>query len=837
MVSVTTQHFDNARTGWNQHETTLTVGNVGRLHKIFDLSVDGQVYAQPLYMEQILFPGKGVRNAVYVATENDTVYCWDADAPQSLIWQKSLLTAGELPLDDGDIAGCNNIAPKVGITSTPVIDPQTNTLYVVSKTKRLAARQTTFHHFLHAIDIVSSNDRAGSPVEIFAKAPGWGGTGEVGGRDGQGNVIFLSQWALNRSGLLLQNNILYLGFGSHCDAHLGDYHGWIMSYDATTLQQLKVFCASPDSSGGGIWQGGIGAAGDGNAIYFTTGNAEPVGFKFGNLQDGQHQSWIGDFSGAGHAQVLFYYKGDGNWWLGDIQAGVIHWSLVSQSAGFGNLLDGSHPIWIGDFSGVGHAQVLFYYKGDGHWWLGNMAGGQLQWSLVSQSGGFGNLLDGQHPIWIGDFSGVGHTQVMFYYSGDGHWWLGNMAGGQLNWSLVNDNAAFGNLLDGQHPVWFGDFTGAGHAEILFYYAGDSHWWLGDMAGGQLHWSLVSQSAGFGSLLDGNHPIWIGNFTGGGHLQLMFYYSGDGHWWLGDMAGGQLKWGLVSQSAGFGNLLDGQHPIWIGNFSGGNQSQVMFYYSGDGHWWLGSMVEGQLQWSLIVPQNLGNTALKLTPELQVASWFTPADQEIANAHDWDFGSGGVLLLPDTAAGGPHANLLVTCGKDGDIFLLDRNNLGGYSGPGGNNSNAVDTVPIQPGVPKTSQPGIWGGPAYYQEPGGELVFYCGNGGKLTAFAVSRAGGTLTPATSTPAAFPAEGGTTPVVSSNGLAARTGVVWAVARRDGNGRLHLHAYDAGNLGNKLIELDCGAWANSNGGAFIEPTVVNGKVYVGSDDGVTVFGL
>ena len=580
MVSVTTQHFDNARTGWNQHETTLTVGNVGRLHKIFDLSVDGQVYAQPLYMEQILFPGKGVRNAVYVATENDTVYCWDADAPQSLIWQKSLLTAGELPLDDGDIAGCNNIAPKVGITSTPVIDPQTNTLYVVSKTKRLAARQTTFHHFLHAIDIVSSNDRAGSPVEIFAKAPGWGGTGEVGGRDGQGNVIFLSQWALNRSGLLLQNNILYLGFGSHCDAHLGDYHGWIMSYDATTLQQLKVFCASPDSSGGGIWQGGIGAAGDGNAIYFTTGNAEPVGFKFGNLQDGQHQSWIGDFSGAGHAQVLFYYKGDG------------------------------------------------------HWWLGNMAGGQLQWSLVSQSGGFGNLLDGQHPIWIGDFSGVGHTQVMFYYSGDGHWWLGNMAGGQLNWSLVNDNAAFGNLLDGQHPVWFGDFTGAGHAEILFYYAGDSHWWLGDMAGGQLHWSLVSQSAGFGSLLDGNHPIWIGNFTGGGHLQLMFYYSGDGHWWLGDMAGGQLKWGLVSQSAGFGNLLDGQHPIWIGNFSGGNQSQVMFYYSGDGHWWLGSMVEGQLQWSLIVPQNLGNTALKLTPELQVASWFTPADQEIANAHDWD-----------------------------------------------------------------------------------------------------------------------------------------------------------------------------------------------------------
>ena len=711
-------------------------------------------------MEQILFPGKGVRNAVYVATENDTVYCWDADAPQSLIWRKSLLAPGELPLVDGDIAGCNNIAPKVGITSTPVIDPQTNTLYVVSKTKRSAARQTTFHHFLHAIDIVSSNDRAGSPVEIFAKAPGWGGTGEVGGRDGHGNVIFLTQWALNRPGLLLQNNILYLGFGAHCDKHLGDYHGWIMSYDATTLQQLKVFCASPDSSGGGIWQGGIGVAGDGRAIYFTTGNAEPVGFKFGNLQDGQHQSWIGDFSGTGHEQVLFYYKGDGNWWLGDIQAGVIHWSLVSQSGGFGNLLDGQHPIWIGNFSGGnqsqvmfyysgdghwwlgsmvegqlqwglvnnnaafgnlldgqhpvwfgdftdGHVQILFYYKGDGNWWLGNMTGGQLQWSLVSQSGGFGNLLDGQHPIWIGDFSRVGHMQVMFYYSGDGnwwlgdiqagvihwslvsqsggfgnlldgqhpiwignfsggnqsqvmfyysgdrHWWLGSMVEGQLQWGLVNNNAAFGNLLDGQHPVWFGDFTGAGHVQILFYYKGDGNWWLGNMTGGQLQWSLVSQSGGFGNLLDGQHPIWIGDFSRVGHMQVMFYYSGDGNWWLGDIQAGVIHWSLVSQSGGFGNLLDGQHPIWIGNFSGGNQSQVMFYYSGDGHWWLGSMVEGQLQWGLVVPQNLGNTALKLTPELQVASWFTPADQEIANVNDWDFGSGGVLLLPDTVAGGPHA----------------------------------------------------------------------------------------------------------------------------------------------------------------------------------------
>jgi len=944
MVSVTTQHYDNARNGWNKNETTLTVTNVAGLHKLFDLPVDGQVYAQPLYMEQITFPGKGVRNALYVATENDSVYCWDADAVQTLLWHKSLLPAGEIPVDDGDIAGCNNISPRVGITGTPAIDPRGGTIYVVSKTKRQGRGQTSFHHYLHALDLVSGDDRPGSPVEIFASALGWGGTGEVGGRDGHGNVIFLTQWALNRPGLLLQENILYLGFGSHCDAHLGDYHGWVMSYDATTLRQLKVFCTSPNSSGGGVWQGGIGPAGDGRAVYFTTGNAQPVGFKFGNLQDGQHESWIADFTGAGQAQVLFYYEGDGNWWLGTLAGGITEWSLVSQSAGFGNLLDGQHPIWIGDFTGAGHAQVLFYYKGDGHWWLGNMAagqlqwslvsqsagfgnlldgdhpiwigdftgaghlqvlfyyngdghwwlgsvaGGQLQWSLVSKSGSFGNLLDGQHPIWIGDFSGAGQLQVLFYYKGDGHWWLGNMAGGQLHWSLVSQSAGFGNLLDGQHPIWIGDFagvghpqvmfynsgdghwwlgtmaggqlqwslvattafgglldgrhpvwladfTGAGHAQILFYYQGDGHWWLGDMAGGQLHWSLVSQSAGFGNLLDGNHPIWIGDFTDVGHAQVLFYYSGDGHWWLGDMAAGQLHWSLVSQSAGFGNLLDGQHPIWIGNFSGGRQTQVMFYYSGDGHWWLGSMVHGQLQWSLAVPQNLGNTALKLTPELALASWFTPADQEIANANDWDFGSGGVLLLPDTRPGTPHANLLVTCGKDGDIFLLDRTNLGGFSGPGGNNPNAVATVPLQPGVPKNKQPGVWGGPAYYQGPGGEFVFYCGNGGKLTAFAVSRPAGTLTPTTRSPDKLPAEGGATPVVSSNGLQAGTAIVWAIARRDGHGKLHLQAYDASDVSWKLVDLECGAWANANGGAFIEPTVVNGRVYVGSDDRVTVFGL
>jgi hypothetical protein len=254
-----------------------------------------------------------------------------------------------------------------------------------------------------------------------------------------------------------------------------------------------------------------------------------------------------------------------------------------------------------------------------------------------------------------------------------------------------------------------------------------------------------------------------------------------------------------------------------------------------------MKKGKIVWILAGNTSLGirsygDTVLKLTPDLAVASSFTPGNQMDLFNNDWDLGSGGVLVLPDGPTG-PNAKLLVTCGKDGDIFLLDRNDLGGFAGSS-SNPNSVFTLPIQPGVPKSSQPGVWGGPAYYHSVDGEKIYYCGNGGRLTAFTLSRSNGTLTAATSSPDTFPAEGGgTTPVVSSDGKKAGTAVVWAVSRRDGNGRLHLRAYDAANLSHKLVDQDCGPWANPDGGAFLEPTVANGKVYVGCDDKVTVFGL
>jgi hypothetical protein len=322
---------------------------------------------------------------------------------------------------------------------------------------------------------------------------------------------------------------------------------------------------------------------------------------FGNLIDGQHPIWIGDFSGVGHAQVLFYYAGDSNWWLGTVAGGALSWQLVGNTRGFGNLIDGQHPIWIGDFSGVGHAQVLFYYAGDSNWWLGTVAGGALSWQLVGNTRGFGNLIDGQHPIWIGDFSGVGHAQVLFYYAGDSNWWLGTISGGALSWQLVGNTRGFGNLIDGQHPIWIGDIAGVGHAQVLFYYAGDSNWWLGTISSGALSWQLVGNTRGFGNLIDGHHPIWIGDFSGVRHAQVMFYYNGDSNWWLGTVAGGALSWQLVGNTRGFGNLLDGQHPIWIGDIAGVGHAQVLFYYAGDSNWWLGTVTTGALGWQFV-----GNT---------------------------------------------------------------------------------------------------------------------------------------------------------------------------------------------------------------------------------------
>src|SRR5215469_807489 len=258
-ISVTTHHNDVSRTGQNLNETILNTSNVNvnQFGKLFTCLVDGYIYAQPLYMAQVTV-SSALHNVVYVATENNSVYAFDADNGAQL-FHVNLGT----PVPNTDISSTyKDLTPVIGITGTPVIDPVSSTLYLVAKTKN--SSNNSYHYSVHALDIASGVERPGSPVEIAASVPG-SGSGSSGGA-----IAFQPLYQLNRPGLLLVNGVVYIAFGSHGD--IGPYHGWLLAYNASTLTQIAVFNTTPNGSEGAIWQGGQGLVADADNIYFMTGN-------------------------------------------------------------------------------------------------------------------------------------------------------------------------------------------------------------------------------------------------------------------------------------------------------------------------------------------------------------------------------------------------------------------------------------------------------------------------------------------------------------------------------------------------------------------------------------
>jgi hypothetical protein len=256
-------HNDNGRTGQNLNETVLTSGNVNaaQFGKIFKYSVDGQIYAEPLYVQGLNVAGGGVHNVVYAATENDSVYAFDADGTSPTpLWQVSLIPPGGQVLNATDIGGCSNISPLIGISSTPVIDPLTNTMFVVARSKIVTGGVTSYYQYLHALDIASGAERAGSPVEIQASVT-----------SNQGTVSFNPQMQNQRAGLFLDNGVVYIAWGAHCD--ILPYYGWLMGYQESTLAQVAVFNTAPNGAQSGIWQSGSAPAVDEfGYIYFMIGN-------------------------------------------------------------------------------------------------------------------------------------------------------------------------------------------------------------------------------------------------------------------------------------------------------------------------------------------------------------------------------------------------------------------------------------------------------------------------------------------------------------------------------------------------------------------------------------
>lgn len=262
-ANVLTYHYDVARDGAITSETTLTTANVNQnqFGKRYSFAVDGQMYAQPLYMSHVKIGG-ATHNVVFVATENDSVYAFDADGQQTTpLWKVSVGT----PQSSSEALG---IEPNLGITSTPVIDASTNTMYVVALN---TAGKTQFQ--LHALDITTGAEKFGGPVQVTGSVSG-------AGADSKAGVITLENGCYQRSGLVEANGNIYIAF-----AHCG--HGWLLAYNATSLSQTAIFNSTPDSSGGTFWMGGgAGAVDAAGNIYWISGT------NFGDSQPGYNNAFL-----------------------------------------------------------------------------------------------------------------------------------------------------------------------------------------------------------------------------------------------------------------------------------------------------------------------------------------------------------------------------------------------------------------------------------------------------------------------------------------------------------------------------------------------------------------
>ena len=271
-VNVLTYHNDLARTGLNSNETILNPSNVKECSfgQIFANAVDGQIYAQPLYVSDLTISGQ-THNVVYVATEHDGVYAFDADNAGVTLWYvnftgvNSGVTVTSVPY--ADVNYCFHIVPEIGITDTPVIDLTTNTMYVEAMTREISAGPVTAYvHRLHALDILTGAEKFGGPVGIQALSPGTG--------DGGSTDSFVGQSYKERGALALANGVVYTSWSSHCDdTTWSNYHGWLLGYDAQTLAQKYVLNITPNGSEGALWNGGNGPAVDASGrLFLMTGN-------------------------------------------------------------------------------------------------------------------------------------------------------------------------------------------------------------------------------------------------------------------------------------------------------------------------------------------------------------------------------------------------------------------------------------------------------------------------------------------------------------------------------------------------------------------------------------
>ncbi len=264
-VNVTMHHYDNSRSGVQPNETVLTPANLNQstFGKLFSAAVDGSVYAQPLIATNITMSDGKPHSLLLVATENDSMFAFDADSGGSAFWKSSLLQSGETAVPNANV-GVTDISPLIGITGTPVMDSTKGIIYVVAKS---VDGSGNYYQRLHALNVQNGQEMPNSPVTIAASVPGGGAATDAV----NGQIAFNPKMQLQRTALGLSNGVVWIAWASHGD--IQPYHGWLMGYDATKLTQTYVFNDTPYGYQGGIWLGAGGPAFDsaGN-VFLASGN-------------------------------------------------------------------------------------------------------------------------------------------------------------------------------------------------------------------------------------------------------------------------------------------------------------------------------------------------------------------------------------------------------------------------------------------------------------------------------------------------------------------------------------------------------------------------------------
>jgi hypothetical protein len=739
--------------GANLNENQLTPANVNlnTFGLQFAYPVDGQVYGQPLVKTNVAVAGKGTHDVVFVATEHDSIYAFDADnfggANSSPLWHDSFLTSGlpgatSITTVPSSVTGSADITPEIGITATPTIDPSTGTLYIVSKTAETVSGVVHYEQRLHALDITSGAEKFGGPVLL--------GDTTFGGPDGgftdnspisvpgtgdssDGTTVHFNALRENeRDGLFLSGGVLYLTFTSHGDTT--PYHGWLVGYNPTTLQLESAYNTTPNGTEGAIWMGGGSPAVDANGnIYFATGN-------------GTFTASGGQFAVGGGGGALGYGGITGS-------LAVAFRAYSSSSTGLGENGNFLTPNSLSNinFNNGAQASTPDVYSVT----LSYSSTTQTLTESLTDTTTSANFSTSYTGINLANIIGGSNAYVGFTGGTGGL----NMQQTVQTWTFNNGTTTI------DHSAGFAgnsDLTANGNASFVG-------------SGAQLTPAANGQA---GSIFE-TKPVNVSNFT------TTFTF--------------QMK--------------AGTNPVADGMTFTIHAAGVDYAMSAE---------------------KLSPTPTPGTNQLPVLTFFAPHDEAALSNVDLDQGSGGVLLLPTSAGSAAHPQLVVQSGKTGRVYLLDANNMGGFT--------PNDSGPVQILPDNTVNGGSYDNPAYFNNGTQQLIYYMGAGDVLKSFTVANAQISTQPfaATSQAFGFP---GANPMISANGTS--NGIVWVLddflngtGGHPNSGPAVLHAYDATTL-KELYNSSMNGTLDRLGNAvkFTVPTVANGKVYVGTQTGLYIFGL